>query len=283
MAKNGVKGKTKAYKYNVLNIKLVSRKQVTQEVYRNLFEQAFSNKKIGLIRGETYGIIRQLFGKEEPFLYGLLCSFLKTGNQAMNIDNLEIVDFEIPKNLFLNPHEAEFVFYPELHRIAISHSKITLNSIKKMLEGIFSETIEDDESVEVTIEQSSDAFAKILNAKQIARVHIEISPSNGDINKDATEFIDNDLKTMGAAKFISDIRPNAMGKLNVTESTLLAGMFGVAQSNGTVVATIVNDLDKKEVVNTEAHPQRFESVAASVEDARMSLYDILKRRFRNGR
>lgn len=284
MAKKTVDKKTKEFKYNILNVKITSRKPVTDKSYRDLFEKSFLGKKTVHLYGEVYGIIRQLFGrkKTEP-MYGLFCRYIKAGDLAMNIDNLEIVGFEIPKNLFLNPREADFIFYPDLHRIAIPHrSKVSINTIKILIEGILKQVIDKSEAVEVLVEQSSDAFEKIISAKEIKKVHIEISPSNADTNKDATDFIDKELKKMGAGKLVSDIHPNATGRLNTEESKILRGFFGMAASNGYAIATIVNDDNKKEIINTEKHPELFKAAAGSAEESRDVLYNALKRRFRNG-
>jgi hypothetical protein len=276
--------KIKAFKFYILNVKITSRNPVTDQIYRNLFEKSFTGKKTAHLAADTDGIIRQLFnGKGTESQYGVFCRYIKPEGQAMNIDSLEIIDFEIPRNLFLNPKEASFVFYPDLHRIAIpSSSKLSLNTVKKMAEGIFRQTIGKSDSVEVLVEQSSDAFAKIIAAKEIKNVHIEITPSNADINKDATDFMDREIKMMGAGSLATDIRPGATGRLNVENSKVLQGFFGMAASNGHVKATIINDDDKKEVINTEKHPAVFSVAAGSAEESRNPLYNVLKRRFRNG-
>jgi hypothetical protein len=286
MAKKRVnvkKEKSKEFKYNVLNVKLTSRKIITEKSYTDLFEKSFSQKKTGHIFGETYGIIRQLFGKKGSVpMHGMFCRYIRAGNQAMNIENLEIENFEIPKKYFLNPREVEFVFYPDLHRIGVpGNSAISLNSLKTMLEDLFKSVIDDSEKIEVIIEQSADGFNKIINAKQISKLHVEISPSNADINKDAVAFMDKELKNGDIERLVSDIRPNAKGQLNVEKSTVLQGMLGMARSNGFAKATIVNEHDKKEIVFTNKHPQKFPVTASNADDAKILLYNELKKKFRN--
>ena len=278
------KVKIKDFKYNILNVKITSRNPISEKNYQNLFEKSFSEKATAHLYGEVHGIIRQLFGgkKGEP-LYGLFCRSIKLGDLAMNMDNLEIVDFEIPKNIFPNPKEAAFIFYPDLHRIAIpTNSEISINTVQKLVEGIFKKTIDKSEAVEVLVEQASDAFDKIFSAKEIQKIHIEISPSNADTNKDATDFMDKELRKMGAGRFVTDIHPNATGKLNTKESKVLKGLFGMAASNGHAVATIVNNDDKKEIVNTKKYPAIYKVAAGSSEEARGILYNTLRKLFWNG-
>ena len=273
------------YQFYVLNIKITSNELVTAETYRELFENAFKNKKMGKISTDHYGIIRQLFtDKETNYLYGIFCKFVKVENKAMDINSLEIVNFEIAQNLFPNPREASFVLFPDLHRIGIlKNSKITLSIIQKMLIDIFNPKNDDNFAVEVNIEQTSDAFKKILTAKEIRNIHIEVSPSNADISKDVIAFIDKDLKKSGVGKIKADIQPNASGKLKTEGVKVLSGLFGLAQSNGNVKATIINEDEKKEVINTESHPRLFKITSSSVESARPLLYNTLLKRYRNGK
>ena len=200
----------------------------------------------------------------------------------MNMDNLEIVGFEIPKNLFPNPVEADFVFYPDLHRMAVPcKTRITPNTIRTLTEGLFNKVIDKSEKVEVIVEQSSDAFDRIINAKELKKIHVEINPSNADTNKDAADFIDKELKMMGAGLYVTEIHPNATGRLNTKKSKIIKGILELASSNGHAVATIINDNDKKEKINTEKHPAVYSVEAVSAEEAKGILYNKLKRRFRN--
>jgi len=276
------KAKDKQFKFNVLNIKITSDKLVKEANYQKLFEESFDNKRIGQISGDNQGIIRQLFhDKENGFLYGIFCRFVKIENQALDINSLEIVDFEIGKNLFPNPKEASFVFFPDLHRIGIyGGAKISLLTLQRMLTSIFNDPKKKNK-VDVYVEQSADAFERILKAKMMSKVHIEITPSNADINKSATLFMDKEVKGMNAGKVSTDITPNAKGTLNAKGSRVLKGMFGLAKSNGFVRATIINKQERKEVINTSSHPELFIAAADNAENARVSLYNILKRRFKN--
>jgi hypothetical protein len=274
--------KDKEFKFNVLNIKIISDKPVKESDYKKLFEESFENRRIGQISGENHGIIRQLFhDNENSFLYGIFCRFVKIENQALDINSLEIVNFEIGKNLFPNPREASFVFFPDLHRIGIyGGAKISLSTLQKMLISIFNAP-QKENRVDVYIEQSTDAFDRILKAKMMSKIHIEISPSNADVNKSATLFMDKEIKKMGAGKLSADINPNAKGTLNAKGSKMFEGLLGLAKSNGYVKATIINEQEKKEVINTSSHPELFKAVADNTDNARVSLYNNLKKRFRN--
>lgn len=283
MVKKVVKQKDKDFKYSVINIKIQSTTEATSKQYLELFTNAFNRKLLGHIRGESYGIIRQLFtNKKEGFIYGELCSFIKIGEQAFNYKKMEIIDFQIPKEIFPNPKEADFVFFPSVHRLAIrNNAKIGLNSIILMMKDILQKVIDPDSEISITIEQSSDGFQRILNAPHIVSLHIEVSPSNGDINKDYTDFFDKELKSMHAEKMVVDIRPNAKGSLVFETSQVLQGMLGVSQSNGFAKATIINEKDKKEHICTIDYPKQFIVRTPDIGQSRDELFKQLKVNFKN--
>lgn len=282
MGTKSQKVKTKDFSFKVLNIKLQSDTLITTQDYKDIFNTAFTQKAVGKQRGDRSGIIRQLFPSENgTYYHGLFCSFVLPDDKALDVRKLEIVDFEIPKGIFINPKEAEFVFYPDLHRIGIkNNSSISLNSLKGMLENLFSKVVPENTGIDISIQQATDGFKLITNAKYISSLHIEISPTNADISKDATEFMDSELKSMQARKMTTDIRPNASGNLVFKDSKVLSGMLGMAQHNGFAKATVIDEDDKKKVINTTEHPERIVVTAVNIEDARASLYNKLKEKFR---
>lgn len=283
MKKRSVKkDQMKAFGYYVINYKVQSKEEYNAEQYKKLFQTAFNKKQIAKLSQDNRGIIRQLFESEDKtYLYGVICKFILPDSKALNIESLEIVNYEIEKGVFFNPREAEFIFYPDLHRVCIKkNGKIALNTIIKILEAIFKECIDSEERLELSVQQSEDIFEKITKAKSITSLHIEVSPPNADLNKDNEEFIANELKTMGAGKMIADIKPDAKNALQFGDSSLLNGFLGLARSNGFVRAHIVNDNDKKETIETYTHPELFQFISPSLEEAKKELYNTLTKRFR---
>lgn len=276
--------KVKDFKFNILNIKLQSNNRINVDGYKQMFNDAFHQKAIGKLRGERSGIIRQLFySKNETCTYyhGLFCSFVQPDDKALDFSKMEIINFEIPKNIFINPKESEFVFFPDLHRIGIkSNSPIKLNSLKHMLEDLFSKILPDNTNIDISIQQSSDGFEQIIAAKHISSLHIVISPTNADISKDATAFMDSELHSMNAQKMITDIRPNANGKLIFSDSKVLSGMLGMAQNNGFAQASVIDENNKKQSIDTSDHPDQILVTAVDVENAWSSLYNKLKEKFK---
>lgn len=274
--------KEKDFNFNVLNIKLQSNKKIHVDDYKNIFNEAFDNKVIGKLRGDRSGIIRQLFSSEDkPYYHGLFCSFVHPDDKALDFSKMEIVNFEIPKNIFINPKESEFVFFPDLHRIAIkNNSPISLNSLKSMLENLFSKVLPDNTRLDISIQQSADGFKQITTAKHISSLHIEISPTNADISHYATEFMDSELKSMQAQKMTADIKPDVSGRLTFEDSKVLSGMLGMAQNNGFAKATVIDENNKKRIINTTEHPEKILITAVTIESAWTSLYNKLKEKFR---
>lgn len=274
--------KVKDFSFNVLNIKLQSNVPISIKDYKNIFNSAFEQKAVGKLRGDRSGIIRQLFHSEkESYYHGAFCSFILPDDKALDFNKMEIVNFEIPKNIFIKPKEAQFVFFPDLHRIGIrTNSPISLNSLRSMLKNLFSKVLPDNTRLDISIQQSADGFKQITTAKHISSLHIEISPTNADISKDATKFMDSELKSMQAQKMTADIRPNVSGILTFKDSKVLSGMLGMAQNNGFAKATVIDENNKKKVINTTDHSERIQVTAVTIENAWTSLYNKLKKKFR---
>lgn len=276
------KNKMKDFNFNVLNIKLQSTTIITPEHYKSLFENAFNQRKFGKIQKERFGIIRQLIQPSgKSYLYGIFCSSLIPDGKAFDSSKLEIIDFSIPKNIFINPKESQFAFFPDLHRMIVrTNSAITVNQLIKMLMNIFKDVLPENTALDISVQQSSDVFKLITESKYIASLHIEISPTNADISSDVTEFMDKELKLMHAEKLSADVKPNASGSLLFEDSKILSGMLGMAQNNGYVKAKILDENNKPTIINTKEHPERFLITAINIEEAWLKLYNKLKEKFR---
>lgn len=273
---------SKPFSFHVLNIKLQMQNEATAQDYENLFLNAYNNKSKGKISSDKAGIIRQLVRVTgQPYFYGIFCSFVIANNKALDIENREIIDYSMQSGLYMNPKETEFVFYPDIHRVAIrTNSKITQSYLITMLTDILNNVAPSGASIDISIHQDEDAFKLITEAKCIMSLNIEITPCNGDISPDAIGFMDDEIKGMGAQKISMKLKPHEGGSLSVDKSKVLNGALGMAQTNGSVEAAIIDKNDERQKVKTLSHPKLFKLFENSIEDARESLYNTLKRMFR---
>jgi len=275
--------KPTTYRFFVLNIKIISDKPVKAQSYKDLFVNSFKNKTMGRIRGERFGIIRQLFSKQNTlYIYGTFCSFVKIEGLALDLESMDIVEYEIPKNILPNAKETRFVFYPELHRLAIyAGGEVSIYAIINMLRDMLMKTIGEENRIDIVIEQSVDGFNRILDAAEIRSLYIEVSPSNGDLNKDYVKFVDNDLKNGNLDQLKMEMRPRGKSSLNYEGSQILQGVMGMARSNGFAKAQIITKDNKHEKIETTEYPRNFSVICVKEEDAMLEMYNELKSEYKD--
>ncbi len=277
--------KTVHLNYHLINVRLESNRRSGVQAYSDIVMEAYKSRKPVKVRGEHYGLIRQLFpSSSSQGLHGNFARFTKIDEESwLNLENMEIEPHEVPKEKFPNCVDISFFFYPELHRFAVpKNSKMSVRTICSMIQEILSKAIYDDESISAFVEQSDDVFERIFEAKSLKYLRVEVEPTNGDTTKDAQDFIDGELKDSGTSKAIIEVKAPKGGRLKIT-GTLLKGFLLVAQSYGNAKAKIRNDAGRSEEINTLAHPRIMPVEVTDVDQAETMVYDKTKELFRSDR
>ena len=170
---------------------------------------------------------------------------------------MELKNYEIPKTLLPDAKETDYYFIPEIHRFIIRKSpNVSVYQAYKYLTEVLGKVIDTDEKIDVIIEQSSDVFEKILNAKQIKNLDISISYTNSDIMTESQKMIDDMLKDSKIGKIKIHTTPDHNDNLN-KDGKFINGFLKLAQNNGTAEASIINNDNKKEKVITKNHPKKI--------------------------
>jgi len=275
--------KTIHLNYHLINVRLESNRRSGTQAYSDIVMEAYKSRKPVKVRGEHYGLIRQLFpSSSSQGLHGNFARFTKIDEESwLNLENMEIEPHEVPKEKFPNCVDITFFFYPELHRFAVPKtSKMSIHTICAMIGKILALAIYDDESVSTFVEQSDDIFERIFEAKSLKYLRIEVEPTNGDTTQDAQEFIDGELKESGTAKATIEARAPKGGRLMLS-GKLLKGFLMVAQSYGSAKAKIQNDEGRSEEINTLAHPRIMPIEVPDIDQAETMVYDKTKELFRS--
>ena len=273
------------FKYFVLNIKLYSSTRSGDDAYRQLLAECYAKRIRGRVSRDRMAILRSVTTDSGGrFMWGTICQFLNiTDKDWVNLQTMEIEEQEIPLDKFPGSRESDFIFFPAVHRFAVrKNGVVSLSVAKAFLEDALSRVLADGETVEVIVEQSSDVFERILTAKEIRSLDIEITPSNGDIYEDYKAAMDDQLHKVAAGKVHVELRSREGGTLHPESSEVFGGMIAVAQSNGNVRAVITNDDDRRETIETSRHPETFRARAPKgrYDLERESLLQRLLGRFR---
>lgn len=293
MAKeNKIKKKEKEEKlvnqsFYAFNIKLLSGERKNENGYIELIKDLWRRKVNAPVRGGKYVVIRtqhKTLVENHTVLYGKISKFTKIdGDDWLNFDSMEIEKQNIPPNKHPNLKETDYYFIPNAHRFCLRKSTaFSVASAGDFLEKVLPMVLFQGEQIQVNLEQASDGFETILNAKAIKKLHIEISYTNDDISKNATKWMDQQLKQMNAGKIAMDISPDNTQNISI-DNQVLKGAMGLAQSNGSVTATIVDTADVKKIVKTDDYPRTFSiSFLGGVENLPSAIFkkitEIFKRK-----
>lgn len=261
MARN--QSSEKNFSIQIINIKLMSNNRQGDEAYKKIVSQIKSQKIHIPVYGENqHMILRTQFstlvrvGEQDiEVLYGKISKYvIIDGDDWINLSNMEVENVDLPANLFPNLKETSYFFIPCAHRFAfVKDQGISANYVHKFLSNAVNMVIETDEQSEVIIEQSEDIFERIINAESIKKLLINISYSNADTGDEAYEFMDSQIRESEMRRLKLEATPNQNGDIK-TSSLLIKGALKVAQSNGYVQATIVEN-NTRIKIDTKTHPR----------------------------
>ncbi len=268
--------------FYIINIKLLSNEREGTEAYIDIFEEIFKKKINRKIASDKKAIIRRLFkatNDVDLIYYGLMSRFTIIEGNWLDLSSGDPINFELPKNLFPNLQETEFVFVPSAHRLALVKSpSFSLYAAIKFLTRAIKAVIRPEEDFQIIIEQSSDIFERILNADAVKRLEIVISYTNADITKKAVKWMDQEMKSAQLKKLRMIATPDQKGEIEL-DNTLIQGALGLAQSNGTVKARIVEN-NKTTTIETKEHPEIIQIQHKEGNDKYNLIFETIMEKFR---
>lgn len=258
----------------VLNIKLRSNNRKGTDAYEELIKELYKLRLSPKVRGGSSVILRTQFKEsvdnKGDVYYGKISKFTRLdGKEWFDSLKMEVVTHEIPPGLFPNLKETEYFFIPKAHRFCIldKSNTISLTNAEDYLRKVLPDVIESDEEIEVTVEQDINSFEEILSASQIKKLVINISYSNNDTNDELTDLVDRELRALQVGNLNATITPDQNGQLSIDDSPFIKGALGVAESDGTVEATIVDPEGVQKKVNTRNYPRKIFVEVKGGEDA----------------
>lgn len=256
--------KTRELRYDVqiANIKLLSNRRGGNEAYVDIISKIHDQKISIPVYGDTHLILRTQFhdvvkieNNNIEIQYGSISSYtVIDGNDWLNLNNMEVENINLPKNVFPSLKESQYIFIPTAHRLAIVKGDgISIKRVEKFLKEAIEQVIVEDEDFEVCVEQADDAFDRITMAEAVKKLFIDISYSNADTGDDAYAFMDQQIRVSEMKRLKMEATPNHNGDIR-TDSLLVSGALKVAQSNGSAKATIIEN-GQRTKINTKEHPR----------------------------
>jgi len=260
--------KTKHHYFYILNVKLrqsLSQKDLKPEDYIRVFTQMYRKK---IHKESSHGkhcIIKSLFtekdGDKIVYLSGTIAQFTYIENsrwfdlKTMDLDE----EFKVRDGLFPNAVVTDFVFIPEAHRFCykvLSNIQISPYPVKHFLEFAIDEVAKKNEYCQVDVETDRSTIKKILNAREIKRLTIDINYSNVDTGGVTRMFVENDIRASNAKKIKMTVIQKPNISLDIKRSQILNGALEAAESNGEAEALIVDENNRTQKIKTQNFPRK---------------------------
>lgn len=277
--------KKQGFVYQVLNIKLMSNSRKGAIAYSQLLNDIYVNTIHKPIKRGKRVLIRSMFPAEcdgGKFYYGNISRFTDLENSNwLNLETKSLENPEIDKNLFPNLQETVYVFVPEAHRfIIIKSPDFTIRNAADFFSLAIKDVISNDEEFTVSIYQSSDIFEEIYNAHAVEKLYINISYTNSDdIGEDAIEWMDEQLKQVQTSSASFKFEADHNKSLNMNNN-IIKGSLGLAEENGSVVATVIDNEGKRKKIITEEHPEEKKGYVEKIDDLMNYIYREIIRLYR---
>lgn len=283
--------KPRYHNFRILNVKLRNKKNskdLSREDYVRIFKSVHRRKIHEESSPNKHCIFRFMFEEKEKgkvsFLAGTFAQFTFIHNEKwFNLNSLDLDnEFKIPDGLFPDAKITEFVFVPEAHRFCFkidSQFNTSPYSIKKFLEAALSEVVKQDEYVQVDVESDSATLNKILSARQIKKILIDINYSNVDVGSDLKKFVEEDIKASNTSRLKIEATQKPEASIDVHQSKILKGAVESSISNGETEATIIDENDRVQKIKTSEFPRK-ESVFGTKSRFNQLVYDLIIRIFR---
>jgi hypothetical protein len=267
--------KAKHTYFYILNVKLRNRttkNDLTEDDYTRIFWQVFQEKIHTESSPNKHCIFRFMFEEKEnnsvKYISGTFAQFTYIKNERwFNLESLDIdKEFKTPDGLFPDAKITEFVFIPSAHRFCYKITndfKIKPYPIKKFIESALTKVTIKNEYVQVDVESDTATLERILSAKEIKKLLIDITYSNTDIGDDLKQFVEDDIRASNTSRLKIEATQKPRISIDVRQSKILTGAIESSVSNGETEATIINMNNKTETIKTSDFPRRESVVGVS--------------------
>ncbi|MDI7191485.1 MULTISPECIES: DUF4747 family protein [Leptospira] len=286
ITKKQKKEKNKKVEYYVLNIKYTGAEKGPYN-YQALFLKVL-NKAVPIEISSGihlwFRLPQQQKFSEGTLISGRLSRFTKIEHENwLDTNQNKAIEMKLKKGVYPNHYETEYIFIPEAHRAIFKKNRsLTIKSIQKYAESLFEKIFPEENHFSISIEKSADYITEILEARSIFNLEFKITPSNLDIQEEASQFMDEELHKGNIGRIQGRMEGKGGGSINGKDSKLVNGILGAAKSNGQVSAKIEDSEGKIKKIKTEDYPRKFTLKYLESQDENLSILKQILSIFRGG-
>lgn len=230
--------------FQFLNVKLLHNQ--SPENYIQLFEKLKEEDYVvNVNKTKAVELVDFYKSQKAPGVYiGKMNSFMRMQSEQWynRRKKSRVAGPVIDEDLCANTSEGLFYFIPERHRIAVSTVSPVNISLVKLFVIEASERLLGKRQLTVTTETDRGFIEDIKSAKEVSRISVTWSYTNGDAQKGLAKILDEAAKKAGAARISAEITSAPGETLAVDEDDLSGAILELSVSNaeGEASATIRN-------------------------------------------
>lgn len=283
---------TRRNSFLFLNVKLLHNQ--SPENYIKLFEKLRDEDYVvNVNKFKAVEMVDFFQSQEYPGVYiGKMNSFMRMQSEQWYDRRKKrlVVGPEIDDGLCANTVEGLFYFIPERHRIAVSSVSPVNISLVKLFIIEASERLLGKQQLTVTTETDRGFIEEIRQAKEVSRISVTWSYTNGDTQKGLAKILDDAAKKAGAARISAELYSAPGETLAVDEEDLSGAILelSISNSEGEASATIRNpeyNKNGKQIkanrrnVTTRSYPLKY-LFSSKLPEIPRRIYDFVMTRFK---
>lgn len=279
--------KNRNFNISIFNIKISPKesKEDFTEIYSDLIKSLYKDNIAVNTRGDKWMELRTQFThNKNKVIYGKITYYtMLDGKDWYNRNKRKIEKVELDEGLYPNAKEIEYYFIPSAHRFCFINKSngIAMSQIELFLKEALPRLIENNQSVLITKELTSDVIDRIINASKLFKLEVGISYSNNDLSDEFGELFDNDLRDSQIQELNMTAKSFKKDSIDIKKSKILKAALELSQSNGYANATIQNEEGKNENIATTEYPRK-ELVYSTEGREHKDVFTKIMRLFRNG-
>lgn len=232
------------------------------QLYIQLFDEIYKKESKIKLRGTDWGMLGYLDRSQNTdFISGTILKFLNLDPNEpwLNLKTLKEVDPDANKPIIpdhLKPHLrfAEFVFFPDGHRLFYDSKRISSSMIQRFFQGLFNDVdlIKQYGDISVSVESDQEGINQILELSRRAYIDIFVRRPNAD---DLSHLKARVLQRLGDqnASTLNEVWKAPRGG-NLTPDEETKSLMEMALSNGHLKAVGYTAADERVEIFSEQHP-----------------------------
>lgn len=277
------------FTFQAVNIKLQTNKTgvAKLEAYKKLIMDLSERKINSWVQENTHMVMYSATERisqqsKTSYIYGKIGKGVHFGDElvdTLNIEEAEEGITHIDKNKIWSPKITDYIFVPEIHRMAIIHGKgISINNLQRYLKEALLQVCDPNDKIIVEIMRDPLITDEILNAFKIHALDYEITYTNDDITDSADKLLDTRMKRIRAGYLALQLKADNNDSFDRTEpDELIDGGIVLAEQNGKINSAVITRKqgDDKIFLSNKEKP-RFWSVETLYENFREAIVNKLK-------